>query len=1190
MKKRLLFLAFTFLIFNCLSFAQTLAPGAPGKDAQWATAGKQAIGTSASLDSKVWFTLADGALTEVYYPDVTVANVHLLQFVVVNPKTKKVETERDDATHEIKDYFSEYYNYQLKNKDKKRPAFPSSPLLYENPDDLASLRVHQINSAKSGEWKITKDYVTDPKSNTVLINVQFDTKNKDLELYIYYDPSLGNTGMHDTAWNNGEILLSKDGNNFSALMVKANLSEISSGFYQVSDGVEQLRSSGKITNPYSRAENGNVTQIAKINSKGRNQGIFTVALSFGKSEAEVTQTAQNSLKRGFVNPFNEFVKGWSDYVKTLPKVEAKYQAQFNMAAMVLKAQEDKTVRGANVASLTIPWGGGKNANEDVGGGYHLVWARDLYQVFTAYLALGDTAAANRALDFLFNIQQKPDGSFPQNSWLDGRNGWGGLQMDEVGYPLIMAYQLKRFDKATYENHVKKAADFLVKNGPVTPQERWEEKPGYSPSTIAAEIAGLVCAAEIARKNNDETSANLWLKTADDWQSNIEKWTATTNGKFGDGNYYVRLTANGKPDAGEKIELSNSSGAFFENEIVDAGFLELVRLGIKSPDDPLIVKSLKVIDSQIKVNTPNGESFYRYNHDGYGEQPDGRRWNFDGTYSGTGRLWALLTGERGFYEIALCQTTERKILEDFHKSPEKYGGKLPESSSQKILEPLKRAYQRADAMMSFANEGLMMPEQIWDKAETPKNIDKQFVPELKFGEGTGSATPLAWSMATFIRLVASLEQRQGFRRNNYSETPDVVYNRYVLGKKETAKVETSISDANGFYQNLPLQNKTVLTSPSNKKVEISANCYSEWWDRNKEKKLAKSPVIVKCRDNSFLPVFVYSGEGKDIEVVGDFTEWKPQKLYLTRYQPYAPVEGDFLDFSRYFPLDNISSSARVEYKLIVDGKWITDPLNPNKVDNGVGGENSFFTMPDYKPTNWDGDVVKKTDSFLPTAYFSPTEIEINSKVFNETRKVKVYNPVEPGTKNAPNLPVVYLQDGSDYINRAKAINTQYNLVKAGKIKPFIMVFLDPKDRMKEYWANDNYAKYIATEVVPAIDKQYKTIESRDGRAILGASLGGVTSVHTAVKYPEIFGRVGGQSSSFWIDNERVVKELETLDVKRNNFKFYFDVGTLEGADDDKKAVAILRGKGFDVTYREGETGHNWTSWRDRLADAFIALWR
>jgi glucan 1,4-alpha-glucosidase len=1145
-----MFLPFYFCLFTCLSFAQTLAPGAPGNDAQWATAGKQAIGTSASLESKVWFTLADGALTEVYYPDVTVANVHKLEFVVVNPKMKKVETETADAIHEIK---------------------------VMRPD---SLSFQQINTAKSGEWKITKTYTTDVERDTILISVRFEPRDKGLKLYVYYDPSIANTGMHDSGslaeaatriTASGDysdtVFIAQEKNIVSALgsmeeskekklfpiysafkgVGFAKSKDMTNGFLGVSDGLTQLQRESGLTD-YATAENGNVVQVAEMKYQSEKNEIqpFVIALSFGKTVEEAEKNYFKSLEKGFAKCQAEYEKGWSDYVKTLPKVEAKYQAQFNMAAMVLKAQEDKTVRGANVASLTIPWGGGKNANEDVGGGYHLVWARDLYQVFTAYLALGDTAAANRALDFLFNIQQKPDGSFPQNSWLDGRNGWGGLQMDEVGFPLIMAYQLKRFDKATWENHVKKAADFLVKNGPRTPQERWEEKPGYSPSTIAAEIAGLVCAAEIARKNNDEISANLYLKTADDWQANIEKWTATTNGKFGDGNYYVRLTANGKPDAGEKIELSNSSGAFFENEIVDAGFLELVRLGIKSPDDPLIVKSLKVIDAQIKVNTPNGESFYRYNHDGYGEQPDGRRWNFDGTYSGTGRLWALLAGERGQYELAL--TSRIKEKHDTELKTKEYITEQDDRPVFRSREVSKTANERLDAMAKFANEGLMIPEQIWDKAETPKNIDKQFVPELKFGEGTGSATPLAWSMAQFIRLAVNLQAGKNL------DTPDVVYNRYILGKKDDSKLANSISDQKGFYQNLPVgKSFSEIVKP-------------------------KSPQIIECESKLGLKTcdntkqmqacILYSGNFKNLEIAGDFTEWKPQKLNVKNNG--KEIETECLTFAK---------SARVEYKLIVDGKWITDPLNPNKVDNGVGGENSFFTMPDYKPTIWDKEG--------NTLFSSPhTEITVDSKIYGK-RTIKVYNPITNSEESFP-LPTLYLQDGTDYLNRTKAIAIQENLVKAGKIKPFIMVFVDYKDRNKEYYASDDYAKFLATEVVPAIDAKYNTIKSRDGRAVLGASLGGITSVWVGLKYPEIFSRIGGQSSSFWVDNERVVKELEKLDANSTKYKFYFDDGTLEGVEDSRKVVELLRKKSFDVTYVEGEAGHNWTSWRDRLADAFISL--
>lgn len=750
-----------------LALGQTLAPGGPGKDAQWATAGKQAVGTSASLESKVWFTLAQGVMTEVYYPDVTTANVQMLQFVVVNTKTKEVESEKN-ALNAL------YLPSQRFEVDRVLSEINVGPgrILIDattKPAGKPSLTFVQLIQARDRKWLIQKTYIADPSRNSVAIEIEFWAADKNRSLYIYYDPSIANSGMHDTAWNDGQTLLTQDGKIVSALATSAKLSDISNGFVGQDDWLNQIRQNGRIVRTTVRAENGNVAQFARVRPDQASSS-FMVVLAFGGSAAEAAKTAHDSLNEGFRSLRSKYEKGWADYVKTLPKVDSKYQAQFNMAAMQLKALEDKTRRGANIASLTIPWGGGENANENTVGGYHLVWARDLYQVFTAYMAIGDKAAAERALDFLFKVQQKPDGSFPQNSWLDGKPFWNSLQMDEVAYPLIMAWQLGRFDRPTWEDHIKRAADFIVKNGPKTQQERWEEEGGYSPSTIAAEIAGLVCAAEIAKKNGDEAAANLYLKTADEWQANIEKWTATTTGKYGDGNYYLRITQNGRPDAGEKIEINNGAGTFDEREIVDAGFLELVRLGIKPAADPLIAKSVKVIDQIIKVVTPNGPGFYRYNNDGYGEMDDGRRWNWDGKYTGKGRLWTLLSGERGQYELALSDEYTYK-LNNPRPSPD--GVKNP--SVKPSLAYLTMAQDRLVNMAGFANDGLMIPEQVWDKKETP-NADKLFVPELKFGEGTGSATPLAWSMAQFIRLAVNLKAGRNL------DTPQVVYDRYVKGNK------------------------------------------------------------------------------------------------------------------------------------------------------------------------------------------------------------------------------------------------------------------------------------------------------------------------------------------------------------------------------------------------------------------------
>jgi glucoamylase len=693
---------FFILAFCAQPFAQAqssnnLAPGAPGHDAQWESAGKEGVGTSASLESKVWFTLHNGVMTEVYYPTVDVANVRLLQFVVVSPDGKRVEVE-SEATLPFLDTL-----------------------------DARSLSFRQLNTAKSGAYTISKTYVVDPERHALQIRVHFETRSKaPYRLYVYYDPSLNNSGMHDTAWTRGEALVAVDADKASALLSSTGFAEMTNGYFETSDGLVQLRRAGRMTKLYARAASGNVVQVARI----KQPASFTLALGFGKDANDAVRNARLSLNRSFASVRDEYDTGWHDYLSSLRRVEAKYQRQFERAALILKAHEDKTYRGAMVASLSVPWGGGPNANEPNTSGYHTVWARDLYQVATAFDAMGDKAAADRSLDYLFRIQQRPDGSFPQNSWLDGRAAGGGLQLDEVAYPLILALQLWRTDNETWVKHVKPAADFILKNGPATPQERWEEEAGYSPSTIAAEIAGLVCAAEIARRNYDETAATHYLKTADEWALKVERWTATKTGPHGDGQYYLRITDDDDPDDGARLEINSNGGTYDERSIVDAGFLELVRLGIKRADDPLIVKSLAVVDKLIQVETPSGAAWYRYNHDAYGERADGA--GYDGR-AGQGRLWTLLTGERGQYELALNDRAA--------------------------------AARRLDAMLGFSNAGLMLPEQIWDKSSSPR-------PGLRFGKGTGSATPLAWSMAQFIRLAVNLQEGRNL------DTPAIVAARYI----------------------------------------------------------------------------------------------------------------------------------------------------------------------------------------------------------------------------------------------------------------------------------------------------------------------------------------------------------------------------------------------------------------------------
>jgi glucoamylase len=669
------------------------APGAPGDKATWTNGNKQGIGTSVTPISKVWFTLGDGVLTEAYYPMVDKANLRMVEFLVTDP-AGFFERESVDTDHRV----------EVMARDV--------------------LAFRQTNTSRSGRYRIIRETFTDPTHQTIVVRVRFEPDRRPLRLFVYADPAVDNGGLHDSADVAGDALVFSQGNVFLAIAGSTGFGDRTCGFVGVSDGVADLRASGRLVQHFDRAADGNVAAIAEIPQPNPGAAFdVALAVSFGSSVEGALAEARATLTQPVDQTFQAYANGWRQYVGTLEPVDAPYADEYAMSAMVLRAHEDKTFRGAIIASLTVPWGHEVDAGEGTAGGYHLVWARDLYEVATALMAMGDRAAAARALDYLFRVQQKPDGSFPQNSWLDGRPYWGSLQLDEVAYPLVLAQQLGRTDAQTYRDHVRPAAEFVVAHGPATPQERWEEESGYSPSTIAAEVAGLVCAAAIADLNQDGEAASRYRRTADTWVRQLNGWTVTRTGPLSPEPYYVRIAQHGAPDSGEALEINNGGGTYDERAIVDAGFLELVRLGIRPADSQPIPASLAIVDRTIKVDTPNGPGWYRYNHDGYGEHADGR--GYDGT--GVGRLWPLLTGERGEYELAR-------------------GG-----NARPLL----------DAMQRFANAGRMLPEQVWDRPASPSPA------HLRFGEGTGSATPLAWSHAQFIRLAL------GVKQGRVIETPAVV---------------------------------------------------------------------------------------------------------------------------------------------------------------------------------------------------------------------------------------------------------------------------------------------------------------------------------------------------------------------------------------------------------------------------------
>ncbi len=702
------------------------APGAPGADATWRSGDKDGVGTSTTRASKVWYTLADGTLSETYYPAADTPNVRDLQFAVTDGTTAQRET--DDSV--------------------VRTAELADP---------TSLTYRQVSTDKAGRWRLTKTYVTDPARSSLMISVDFEVlSGGPFKLFALYDPSLAGTSTADSGSTAGGALVATDTHLAdrpiaSALVASTGFTATSTGYVGTSDGWTDL-SDGRLDTTYAAAGPGNVAQTGEVPVSGAKTS-FTLALGFGADAAEATSTAKASLATGYAAAATAYQRGWSTYLASLKKapknLTGELLTQYNVSVMTVKAHEDKTYPGAFIASLTLPWGQVVNADGAGGGGagYHFVWARDLYHQVTSLLAAGDTGAADRAVTWLFTRQQLPDGRFPQNSHVDGSPDQNNVQLDETAFPIVLAWQVGRTGGAFYRDHIKKAADFLVASGPRTPQERWETEDGYSPSTMASQIAGLTAAADIARKNGDDASAAVYQGTADDWQRSTEKWMYTTTGPVGDGKYYVRIEGDGDPNDGDSREYSDGAGVHEERSVLDAGFLELVRLGVKAPNDPYVAGSLPETDRSLATDTPSGRMWHRYTYDGYGEQADGSPWTL--ATGGIGRLWPLLSGERGEYELANGRDA-LSHLRTMHRS---------------------------------ANAGYMIPEQAWDRPE-PTSYGHEF------GKGTGSAGPLAWAMAQYVRLA------RGIANGSPVETPKVTQKRYVTGPRLNPPALTVTSPSSG----------------------------------------------------------------------------------------------------------------------------------------------------------------------------------------------------------------------------------------------------------------------------------------------------------------------------------------------------------------------------------------------------------
>jgi glucoamylase len=675
------------------------APGAPGLEPRWTSAEKDSVGTAYSAASRVWFTVSHGTLNEVYYPTIDRPQIRDMEFLITDGATFLHEEKRD--------------------LDKS----------FEYIDDDA-LGVRLINRDREGRYTLTKQVICDPHHSVLLTNVKLEGDPefiRRLRLYALLAPHVSGGGAGNSARlveiAGKKVLLAWRGGTSIAMAVENGFERASCGFVGTSDGWQDLTQHFRMEWEYGSALDGNIAVMGEIRCDIHTE--FTVAIGFGEGHHAAISGAVGSLTTPFGDHLTRFVEQWhrAESPMELAPFSRDGGALLLTSHNVILAHEDKTYSGAFIASASIPWGQVKS--DDDLGGYHLVWTRDMVQSATAMMACGRIATARRALVYLA-CTQKRDGSFAQNFWIDGTPYWTGIQLDEVAFPIMLAWRLWKVDglgKFDVVPFVERAAAFLVRYAPITQQERWEENSGYSPSTLAAVISGLICAAEITRAHGSFELAQFLEEHADWIESHLEIWTVTNEGTLFPEvpRHFMRIRP---PECGapyaregcgaETVHIQNRGpgerAEYPAREVVDAGFLELVRYGVRRADDPLIIDSLRVVDHVLKVSTPKGPCWRRYNHDGYGQKHDGGP--FEGW--GQGRAWPIMTGERAHYELAAG-----KDVSDYISTLER-----------------------------FASKGGMLPEQIWDAPDLPEA-------RMYLGEPTGAAMPLVWAHAEYLKLLRSV---------------------------------------------------------------------------------------------------------------------------------------------------------------------------------------------------------------------------------------------------------------------------------------------------------------------------------------------------------------------------------------------------------------------------------------------------
>lgn len=672
--------------------------GAPGSDPTWTSSAKDVVGCALG-PARLWFTCGFGILNEVYYPRVDIPQIRDLGFIVADDRGFWVEVKRLQS-----------YRTRV-----PQPGIPALEIIHTH-----------------ARFELRVRLAPDPERDVVLLEVALHGDDG-LRPYALLAPHLGGSGRDNTAEatsQRGRRILWAEQGPFGLALASVDAQQrdawraISAGYVGTSDGWQDFSRNGRLTWQFEAAGPGNVALIGELPPAA------TVALAFASSRESAATLAISSLCQPFEDVWDRHVgawRRWQQRLKLPADLPTVVQEQLAISATVLRVHQDKTFPGAMVASLSVPWG---NARDDLGG-YHLVWPRDLVESAGGLLALGALVEVRDILRYLIATQTE-SGNWAQNQWLGGKAYWHGNQLDEAAFPVLLAVAIaerKALDGIDVTAMIRAALGFIARNGPATEQDRWEEDAGINAFTLATCIAALVCGAPWL----EEPARDWAMRLADDWNARIERWTYVQDTALaralGVAGYYVRIAppgGDGKLDQILAIKNRACDPGIAADEQVATDFLHLVRLGLRDAQDPRVLDTLKVVDSQLKVDTPVGPAWHRYTGDGYGESADGSP--FDGT--GLGRAWPLLTGERGHYELA--------------------AGRDPLPYLQ--------------AMAAMTGRCGLIPEQVWDTQAIPER-------SLAPGRPTGSAMPLVWAHAEFIKLAVSRALQRPFDR------PEAPWQRY-----------------------------------------------------------------------------------------------------------------------------------------------------------------------------------------------------------------------------------------------------------------------------------------------------------------------------------------------------------------------------------------------------------------------------